>query len=83
MKYYEYHRNQSTPLYYCISIYYINESEFTNFLKISIFIPGSGYKGDGFCHPSFVPGAGSNLIYAYGLCPYSTPRLRLTYLPIS
>ena len=44
MKYYEYQRNQSTLLYYCISIYYINKSEFTNFLQNSIFIPGSGYQ---------------------------------------
>ena len=40
------------------------------------FDPGSGYKGDGFCHPFFVPGAGVEPSLCLGALP-------LLYLRIS
>lgn len=43
MKSNEHYRDRNTLLYYCISIYYIQNPKFTNFPQNSIFIPDSGY----------------------------------------
>ena len=37
------------------------------------FDPGSGYKGDGFCHPFFVPGAGVEPDLCLGALPLLYP----------